>query len=569
MLEELNVRNFALVESESMQFGAGFNVLTGETGAGKSILVDALSLVLGAKGNGESVRKGANQAEVSARIGVPTSPELTEWAERYGIEPEDGSLIVRRVLKTNGRGGAWVQSVPVTRLALSELASLLVDIHGQHEHQGLFKTALHRRYLDRYAGIEERVSAFTLRFSELAALGRRLEDMAEAEGRAAQEAQDMRKALQDIDEAELQDGEEEELGELQRRLAGHEELSASLDKVLEAASEARGGALAKLRIAREGLEQAGEIDSRFEAVTRRFDGAFFELEDLLDDLRRQRDSQDFDPAELERVDQRLAQILALQKKHACVSIAQLLERAREYRERLETFDGRDEERRQLEAQRDALQKEVVAESSALSQKRQQAAVGLQERVENHLKALGMGDARFVVSLEGRRNGDGRTVVGPYGSDEVEFLLSANRGEEPKPLKSVASGGELSRVMLAVKTVLSEVDAVATMIFDEVDTGIGGEVARSVGEHLRGLSQHKQVFCITHLASIAVFADNHLQVSKSTVGDRTLTRVRQIVGDQRVGEVARMLAGDQEDSASLDHAARLLNEHQNTKSGAKG
>ncbi|MCK5735217.1 MAG: DNA repair protein RecN, partial [Spirochaetaceae bacterium] len=229
------------------------------------------------------------------------------------------------------------------------------------------------------------------------------------------------------------------------------------------------------------------------------------------------------------------------------------------RQRLEGFDNRDEERRKVSAERDAIQAEVIGEAASISRIRRDAALLLQEKTEKHLQALGMADASFIVELEGKRSSEGRAVIGPYGSDVVEFLLSANRGESPKSLKSVASGGELSRVMLAVKSSLSESDTIQTMIFDEVDTGIGGEVARSVGEHLHGLSSGKQVFCITHLASIAVFADNHLQVDKSSLDGRTVTRVQTVVGESRVREVARMLAGDGEDTASLDHAARLLEE----------
>lgn len=559
MLEELNIRNYTLIDEISVRFGPGFNVFSGETGAGKSILIDALSLALGGKGRVENIREGAEEAEITVTIRVIPSPELTEWIEKYGIEPEDETFLIRRTLRANGRGTAAIQAVPVTRAALSELADALVDIHGQHEHQSLFKVATHRKLLDRFAGIEDRVRAFTSLFSDLAETGKQLEELDREEGQMAREAEFLRFAADEIEAAGLKEGEEEELEERQKLLSRHEELAGDLEKVLDISAEARSGALSQLRSAKENLNKASSIDSSLGEVIRRFDSAFFELEDIIEEVRLKRDAADYDQSELERVDERLARISMLEKKYGVISIADVNAYAVVARGRLEGFDNRDEERRRLSAGRDEIQAKVVSEASAISKLRKKIATSLQEKTESHLRSLGMGDARFVVELEGKRSSEGKAVIGPYGSDDVEFLLSANRGETPKPLKDVASGGELSRVMLAVKSVLSESDTVQTMIFDEVDAGIGGEVARSVGEHLHGLSSRKQVFCITHLASIAVFADNHLQVDKSSVDGRTVTRVRNVDGDSRVREVARMLAGDREGSASLDHAARLLEE----------
>jgi DNA repair protein RecN (Recombination protein N) len=559
MLEEMVIRNFALIEEVTVRFEPGFNVLSGETGAGKSILIDALSLALGSKGSTESIREGTGEAEVTATLRVTPSPELTQWIEKYGIEPEDDTLLIRRTLRTNGRGSANVQAVPVTRAALSELADALVDIHGQHEHQSLFKVATHRKLLDRFAGIEDRVRAFTSLFSGLAEFGKQLEQLDREEGQMAREAEFLRFAVDEIESAELKPGEEEELEDRQKLLSRHEELAGDLEKVLNVSSEAREGALSNLRTAKENLVKASLIDSTLNEVMSRFDSAFFELEDIVEEVRQRHDAADYDPAELENIDDRLARISMLEKKYGVVSIKEVIDYASNAGKRLEGFDNRDEERRRLSEKRNEVQARVISEASAISKIRHDISSTLQEKTKSHLKALGMGDAQFVVELEGKRSNEGRSVIGPYGSDTVEFLLSANRGESPKALKAVASGGELSRVMLAVKSVLSESDTVQTMIFDEVDAGIGGEVARSVGEHLHGLSSRKQVFCITHLASIAVFADNHLQVDKSSTGGRTVTRVRNVDGDSRVQEIARMLAGDREDSASLDHAARLLKE----------
>jgi len=559
MLERLTVRNYALIDAISLSFEPGFNVLSGETGAGKSILVDALSLALGGKGSGEAVRDGAEEAEVTALLRVDDNEELREWREKYGIEPEDDTLLIRRTLKSSGRGSSAVQAIPVTRAALEELAATLVDIHGQHEHQSLFRIGTHRRLLDRFAGLEERVRGFTRKFTELADLGKTLEELEAEEGRMAREAEFMRFAVDEIESAALREGEEDELAEDQRRLSRSEDLAADLERVLDGCAESREGALARLREARDALTKALDIDPSLKEIADRLESVFFELEDAVDEVRRRRDGVEYDPAELERIDDRLARIGMLRKKYGVVTDGELLAYAAENRDRLDRFEDRDEEKRRLKARKDELQGALIAEAAGISAERRKAAATLRQRTEAHLKTLGMADARFSVELEGKKNDSGRSVIGPYGTDSVEFLLSANRGESLKALKAVASGGELSRVMLAIKSVLSESDTVATMIFDEVDTGIGGEVARSVGEHLRDLSTRKQVFCITHLASIAVFADNHLQVDKETVDGRTVTRVTRVDGPERVREVARMLAGDRHGEASLDHAARLLEE----------
>ena len=559
MLEELTVRNYALIDELHLKFGPGFNVLSGETGAGKSILVDALSLVLGSRGRSESVRQGSGEAEVTAVIRVQESLELREWSGKYEIEPEDGSLIIRRTLRPNGRGAASVQAVPVTRGALAELAGVLVDIHGQHEHQSLFQVSVHRRLLDRFANLEDRAARFSALFTEASDIGRRLDALDKDEGEIKREADFLRFAADEIESAELQKGEEEELVEKQNRLARHEELSGRLEGALNASSESRHGALSGLRIAKDELAAAAAIDSSLMPLVKRFENAFFEIEDLVQDIRGRRDTAHFDPAELEAVDGRLARIGTLRKKYAKLSIEEVLRYAEEARERLAAFENRDDERQNLLRRRGELRARLASEAGEISRRRRSAADSLRDRIETRLHALGMAEARFSVELEGKKNTDGKALIGPYGADTVEFLLSANRGENPKPLKSTASGGELSRVMLALKTVLSESDTVPAMIFDEVDSGIGGQVARAVGEHLHALSRNKQIFCITHLATIAVFADNHFQVDKVSSGGRTVTRVRRIENDERVKEVARMLAGSTDDAASLGHAARLLEE----------
>jgi len=559
MLESLSIRNYALIDEVNLNFRSGFNVLSGETGAGKSILVDALSLALGAKGSAENIREGATEAEIRALIRVTRSPELLAWQEKYGIEPEEDSYLIRRTLNTSGRGVSSIQAVQVTRNALAELAGALVDIHGQHEHQSLFKVISHRKLLDRFAGIEERVESFTSQFTELAELKKLLEGIDREEERVSKEMEFLRHAASEIEEAQLRAGEEEELENRQRILSGHEDLIDDIERALEATVETRNGALLQLRTAREALGRASRIDESLSDVLSRLEESFFELEDIGEELKKKRSRMELNPSELEMVEDRLLRISLLEKKYNAQSLVELIEYLAKLRKQLEDFDNRGDERRALNLRREALGTRIASEASAITSLRREAAASLQKRVQSHLRTLGMENARFVVELEGKKSSNGKNLIGQYGADTIEFLLSANKGESPKTLKAVASGGELSRVMLAIKTVLSESDTVQTMIFDEIDSGIGGEVARSVGGHLHGLSSQKQVFCVTHLASIAVFADNHLQVGKKVKDGRTIITVREVMGDLRVREVARMLAGDSKESSSLDHAATLLEE----------
>jgi len=559
MLEFLSIRNYALIEEINLNFKPGFNVFSGETGAGKSILVDALSLALGARGSSENIREGAAEAEICVLIRVTRSPELLAWQEKYGIEPEEDSYLIRRTLSTSGRGISSIQAVPVTRTALVELAGVLVDIHGQHEHQSLFKVITHRKLLDRFAGIEQRIESFTSLFTEFAELKKLLENIDREEEQVSREMDFLRHAAEEIEEAQLREGEEEELENRQKILSGYDELLGDIGRALDAIVETENGTLLQLRAAREALERASKIDESLSDILARLEESFLEIEDIGEELKKKRSSVEFNPSELEMIDDRLLRISLLQRKYSLRSAAELIEYLAKIRKQLEGFDNRDSERRSLGLKREALGAKIASEASAITLLRREAARSLEMGVQIHLRALGMEDACFVVEFEGKRKSSGKNLIGAYGADTIEFLLSANKGESPKALKAVASGGELSRVMLAIKTVLRESDTVQTMIFDEIDSGIGGEVARSVGEHLHGLSSQKQVFCVTHLASIALFADNHLQVGKRVKDGRTIIKVHEVRGDLRVREIARMLAGDSKESFSLDHAANLLEE----------
>jgi DNA repair protein RecN (Recombination protein N) len=380
--------------------------------------------------------------------------------------------------------------------------------------------------------------------------------MVSSERERMREIDILRFAVEEIDEANLRVGEEEELEQERRVLSQHEKLFGLLDELYANTAENRGGALASLRTARQAMDGANQIDSSLSPVAKRLDDAFFEVEDLVEEIREHREGLEFSADRLEECESRLSLIHKLEKKYGN-SIQEVLDYAEEARQQLSDLENWEEDKATLEQQIKEKEHDLLDRAGTISQKRKEHAASLGPRITEIIHTLGMNKADFQVAVEKRTNAQGRHSCGPYGLDTVAFRISPNPGEPLKPLADIASGGEISRVMLAVKTVLAESDRIPSLIFDEIDAGIGGEVALSVGEHMQGLGASKQVLCITHLASIAVRADNHLRVEKRLEGERTVTEVRPVSGDTRVHEISRMLAGDETGKTSRVHAEELL------------
>jgi DNA repair protein RecN (Recombination protein N) len=565
MLEELSVRDFALIERLSVSFTGGLNILTGETGAGKSLLVGAIGFLLGAKADTGVIRTGAEESLVTGVLDVGSNKEALEWLRSRALEPEDGRVVIRRGIKSNGRGSAYIQNQPALRSDLAEFTALLVDLHGQHEHQSLLAPENHRKLLDRYARIEDEVAAYSERFAELAAERKSYESALASEKERSREMDFLRFAVDEISKAKLKSGEEGELEAEERLLSQHEKLFAAVEAAHEALAASGEGAMAALRRVRSGLESGQAIDPGLSDLARRTDDAFYELEDVSDSLRHYHESMRFSPERLGEVETRLADIHKLKKKYG-PTVEAVLARLEEDRDRLSRLETWEEDKGEIERRIAAMEEQVLADALAISEKRRAAAVPLQTRIEAIARTLGMPSARFLVRVGRKDSEGGKPVVGPYGIDETEFLFAPNPGEPAKALARIASGGELSRVALSAKTVLAGTDEVDTLIFDEVDAGIGGEVAVAVGEHLKELGRSKQVLCITHLASIAVRADNHYRVEKEVSGGRTSTRLSRMEGKQRAEEIARMLAGDPREEASIAHAVELLRKHGNWRDG---
>ncbi len=559
MLEELSVANYALIEEINIRFDKGFNILTGETGAGKSILVGALGLLFGSRGDVTYIRTGASEAVISGVINVQSNEEVSTWLEEHGINAEDGVVIVKRVIKKNGRGSTFIQGHPSTRNDLTALTSLIFDMHGQHEHQSLLKIENHRKLVDRYGGHEDLVSVLYSGFIELAGLKKEYEDLHGSEAEKLREKDILLFSIREIEEAALRPEEEEELESEVLLLSQAEKLFSLLESFNASVSEGRGGALSGLRAAKNFLEGIAGINPEFAPLVKRFDDAFFEAEDIAETLGGYKDSVDFSPEKLDHCEQRLQHIHRLEKKYGN-TISDVQEYAEECRKKAGMLEAGDAEIEALKGRINELEKKVLSNARELSEKRKGTAAELEKKIEEQLYQLGMPKAKFKVETGYRGSENGKSVCGPYGFDRIEFLISPNEGEPVKKLKDIASGGEISRVMLAIKSVLTKIDHIQSFIFDEIDSGIGGVVAVSVGEHLKKISEYKQILCITHLAQVAVCADNHIVVEKGVVQGRTVTGLTTIRDDEKKREIARMLSGDSDGEASLVHAEEMLKKY---------
>jgi DNA repair protein RecN (Recombination protein N) len=575
MLEELSVRNYALVEGISVSFEGGLNILTGETGAGKSIIVGALGFLLGAKADAAVIRSGSEEASVSAVVSIRENNRgALDWLAARDIAPEEGRVVVRRTLKTSGRSSIYIQDAALSRGDLEQFMGLLFDLHGQHSHESLLRKESHRIYLDRFAGLEEAAAAFNAFFTGLGEKKRALEKLAANERDRDARLEILRYNIEEIDKAAVKIGEGRELEAESRRLASFEKLAAQLNAVTAALSDGEPSVLSLSRRVRSSLENAAAIDGELSAALQRMADLYFEAEDLAEELRSYRDALRYEPGRLEAVEERLALLYRLRKKYSPGPAAGdqsgeegILEYRAAAEAEIEALSNAVENREKLAGELAALEKDLAGRANFLSAKRRGAAASLGERIGGILKSLGMPNARFAVALNPRGQGHERAamVIGPWGAEDAEFLISANPGEPLKDLSRIASGGELSRVMLAIKTVLVDGaapagDSLETLVFDEIDTGIGGEVALAVGDYLRKIGGFKQIFCVTHLASIAVKADNHLMVTKGAKGGRTATAIASLAGDALRKEIARMLAGDAGGEAALAHADALLKKH---------
>lgn len=573
MLEDLTIKDFALIDHDYLEFTKGFTVLSGETGAGKSILIGALSFLLGGKADVQQIRAGKKESSVSGTFllpkGLPVRSEIAEddeprnaleWLSVHGIEIENDRVLLRRIIRDTGKNGAWINDTPVTRGDLAQFSSFLVDIHGQHEHQSLMKVSEHRKFLDARAGITADVDAFTAKYAVLVAKRKQLAQYNLSDSERLRKLDMMTFAVKEISEAKLKPNEDIELEEEQARLSSYEKIFSDVDSIDQMLSNEESGVIGLLKKIRRDSMHVTELDKSLAKLDERVESAFYELSDISAEFSDYKNKLVYDPNRLQTVEDRLSLIYNLKKKYAS-SVNAPLSEVFAYFEEAQQFvqensDGNNK-KDALTAEIKALEKEILGQAEKLSQARKSTASVLNTEVDQILSKLGMKGTTFAVQINQKAGTDVEQLCGPYGKDDIEFMISANPGNPPLPLAKIASGGELSRVMLALKTIFALNDNVETLIFDEIDTGIGGEIAVAVGAHIKNLAKNKQIFCITHLASIAVYADNQIKIEKSVSGEITSSNVYPVEGEARVAEIARMLSGDADTSQSLEHARSLL------------
>lgn len=549
MLIELRVQNFAVIRDLVVRPGPGLTVLSGETGAGKSVIVDALSLLVGERASADLVRDGEDRAVVEGVFELPDGSEIPAILAEQGIEPEDGLVILRREVAATGRSRAWVNGSPATAGLVGQLGRRLVDLHGQHEHQTLLRAEEQRAILDAYAGAaalaaETEAAYRTLQRAraELDALDRRRQDI-------EQRLDFLRHQAEEIEKARLEPDELERLEAEARRLEHAEDLARLSARLHHELYAAETSVTARLDDLRRALDHLIRIDPSQAELTALLDEAYYGLEELGRRMGDYAATIEHDPARLEAVRRRQDLIFRLCSKYG-PTVEDVIETGKRARAELDTLDTAALDRRRLE--RDVAEAEHRLQELAreLSARRAEAARRLEDEIMQILPELGLG-GRFVVALTPANE------VGPHGAEDVEFQIALNIGFEPRPLARVASGGELSRIMLALKTVLARLDSVPTLVFDEIDTGIGGRVGHQVAERLRDVARHHQVFVITHLAQIAARADQHFLVVKQEENGEVVTRLEKLDEERRVAEIARMMGGDAESTASLEHARQLL------------
>ena len=548
MLELLHIENIAIIEAADIEFAPGFNALTGETGAGKSIVIDSLSAVLGQRTSRELIRTGAEKAFVSAAFSG-TAPELTE---ELGIQPEaDGTLLLQREIQTDGKNVCRVNGRPVTVGQLRALGARLLNIHGQHDGQQLLDEEQHIVYLDSFGRVESLAITYAEKYKNFTDIRRQIGALQMDEAEKARRVDTLQYQIEELRRAKLTPGEEEELTARRGMLRNAEKF---LDAVAGAdyalnGDDSGGGALSALRQAQDALGGVRHLDDAFGQLYERLGEAYSEVYDIAATVEDKRGELDVSPGELDRVESRMDLLYRLKKKYGATVEDMLDYQARCEAELAQIEDAGDTLAR-LEQALSKAEKEARQAAQALSDARKAAAEQLTAQILTELQQLDMGKIRFAVDFAEK-------PLDSDGMDTVRFLMSANVGEELRPIHKIASGGELARIMLAMKNVLSEQDHVGTMVFDEVDTGVSGRAAQKVAEKMARISRRKQVLCVTHLPQLAAMADTHFSVEKGERGGRTYTEVRRLDREQRRRELARLTGGSHVSQTMLDGAEELL------------
>jgi DNA repair protein RecN (Recombination protein N) len=548
----LQVRDFAIVDRIDIEFEPGMTVLTGETGAGKSILVDALGLVLGERGNAQLVRDGAKRAEFAAEFDVSALPNVSSWLEEQALDLDDDCLL-RRVINADGRSRAFINGNSVPLSQLKALGELLLDIHGQHFHQSLARRSIQRDLLDHFGGLLDDRAIVATHYIEWKALADRVEELTGAEADSAARLDLLTFQLQELDSLALEDGEFDALGSERRKLQNSGKLAEGVGRALDGLFDNdAGNANSLIADALRSVEQLVEFDQNLRPVLEMLNSASIQVTEAADTLRRYSEAVDMDPARRDWVEERLDSIQTISRKHR-VTADELPELADRMRAEHDELSHAEERGQELEERAVAARAEYRKQAKSLSKARQKAADRFAAAVTDAMHGLGMPGGVFQVQLTPLDDDAAKS----WGLDQIDFLISANPGQAPQSLAKIASGGELSRMSLAIQVIASDGSAIPTMVFDEVDSGVGGGVAEMVGRRLQELGANRQVLCVTHLPQVASLADQHFRISKVTDGKSTRTRVSPLAQDERTEELARMLGGVEITRKTLEHAAEML------------
>ena len=556
MLELLHIENIAVIEEADIRFRPGFNALTGETGAGKSIVIDAMNAVLGGRTSRDLIRTGSEKAFVSAAFSGVSLPGL----EECGVVPdENGELLLQRELTADGKNFCRANGRPITVAQLRRIGGELLNIHGQHDGAQLLDEEQHGAYLDRFGKTETPLAAYRTAYDALSELRGKIRSLQMDEAEKARRMDSLRFQIGELERAELVSGEEEELNARRNLLRNGEKYISALsgaDYALNGGDDS-GGAVNAIREAEGALYSIRTLDDGLAELYRRLEQARCEVYDIAETIRDKRGEFDFSPAELDAVESRCDQLYRLKKKYGA-TVEDMLDYLESCRTELDAMETADDTLALLERKLKKAEEETVSAGALLTGARREAAAVLEGRIQKELRDLDMKKVRFAIDF-------GAKDPAPDGCDVIRFLMSANAGEDLKPIAKIASGGELARIMLALKNVLAEQEAIGTLVFDEVDTGVSGRAAQKVAEKLAQVSRRKQVLCVTHLPQLAAMADTHFSVEKGEQGGRTYTRVVQLDRSQRQAELARITGGTQVTEALLQSAGELLDQAEHYRS----
>ena len=558
MLAELSIKNFAIIESLTVSFEKGLTVLTGETGAGKSIIIDAIHLLAGARGSSEFVRYGEKRAELEALFLLDEDQHpVYERCEEFGIDVSDGMIILRRDMSSSGKSICRINGKLVTIAVLREIGQLLVDIHGQHDNQELMNEENHLSLLDQYSGkeVKSALIAYLELYQRYDGLKRKIIQLSENEQEMAHRLDLLQFQLEEIENAELQPKEDELLQEEKHQISNYEKIYDSLNNSYNSLhGEQRG--LDWVGLAMSHLENVSHINIKLKELSETISNAFYMIEDLSYEVRNELDSLEFDPERLNYVESRLNEINHLKRKYG-QSVGEILTYSAKIEEEIDTIQNKDSHLTKLQKELESVLEDLSVEAKNISAIRRKHAKVLIDEIHQELKELYMEKTSFDVNIDERRTPSHELKYSSNGVDEIEFYISTNPGEPLKPLSKTASGGELSRIMLAMKSIFSQHQGITSIIFDEVDTGVSGRVAQAIAEKIYRVSSGSQVLCITHLPQVAAMADTHLYIAKETKAGRTKTSVKPLNEEEKIKEIGRMIAGVEVTELSKEHAKELL------------